>query len=421
MATLRCRRTEQGIWTGTTAAPLPADIYRSNFNVDGLSIVDPVNTRFSPAFGRVARSAFQVPGDNAWTPIPGTVRGAVAHHVFHSKVTDDDREFYVYTPPNYDPKRRQPYPVIVLQHGLGDDAKAWTHYGGANTTLDNLINQGKAAPVIMVNTLGYGTANGGLGIDAPEMQGNFMRILNEEVMTSPSTGSTTRPPTRQITRSPACRWAAGKRSWRFEQSGQIRLVRLFQRRLRQLGADDPVAQPPASPAVVAAAAAARRTPRAQEAARAGCRGCDGSGRPDAAPGSGSGRGGFGGAGIGTGRVFDERLPLLFPTWTPREQTRIKLLWISIRTADDLPRHEPTVQVLPAVQGSRAHLHRVPQRGPRMAAVAKELRRVRSGDLQIGLLTRLVITRPSHGSVSPNECPLGPGMRHSSHCLGRKVI
>ena len=61
--------------------------------------------------------------------------------------------------------------MIVLQHGLGDDAKAWTHYGGANTTLDDLINQGKATPMIMVNTLGYGTATGGLGIDRRRCSG----------------------------------------------------------------------------------------------------------------------------------------------------------------------------------------------------------------------------------------------------------
>ena len=103
------QKNEQGIWTGTTAARSHRHL-SYNFNVDGLSIVDPVNTKFSPAFGRVARSAFQVPGDNAWTPIPGTVRGAIAHHVFHAKVTDDDREFYVYTPPNYDPNAASPTP-----------------------------------------------------------------------------------------------------------------------------------------------------------------------------------------------------------------------------------------------------------------------------------------------------------------------
>ena len=260
--TIAMQKNEQGIWTGTTAAPLPADIYQYNFNVDGLSIVDPVNTKFSPAFGRVARSAFQVPGDNAWTPIPGTVRGAIAHHLFHSRVTDDDREFYVYTPPNYDPKRRQPYPVIVLQHGLGDDAKAWTHYGGANTTLDNLINQGKATPMIMVNTLGYGTANGGLGIDAPEMQRNFMRILNEEVMpvVYRQYNASTNPTDHAIA---GLSMGGGETILGgLNNLDKFAWFGSFSGAFNNWAQTIPFAQPPASPAVVAAAAGRLRRRRA---------------------------------------------------------------------------------------------------------------------------------------------------------------
>lgn len=176
------QKDERGVWSGATAEPLAPDIYNYNFDVDGLRMTDPYNTKFYPGYRRVDRSLLQVPGDNAWTPIDGTPRGAVARHVFRSAVTNDEREFFVYTPPGYDPKRRKAYPVVVLQHGLSEDAKSWTLYGGANTTLDNLINQGKATPMIMVNTLGYGMASGPPGIDHPDMQKNFMRILNEEVM-----------------------------------------------------------------------------------------------------------------------------------------------------------------------------------------------------------------------------------------------
>ena len=357
--TIAMQKNEQGIWTGTTAAPLPADIYQYNFNIDGLSIVDPVNTKFSPAFGRVARSAFQVPGDNAWTPIPGTVRGAIAHHVFHSKVTDDDREFYVYTPPNYDPKRRQPYPVIVLQHGLGDDAKAWSHYGGANTTLDNLINQGRATPMIMVNTLGYGTANGGLGIDAPEMQGNFMRILNEEVMplVYKQYNASTNPADHAI---------AGLSMG----GGQTILGGLnnldkfawfgsFSGAFNNWAQTIPFAQPPASPAVVAAAAAAQADAAAQEAARAVRllrrlrplltlrRAADADAVASAAQASGPGPCSMRGS------------RSCFRTWTPREQPHqitLDLHWHHRRA----PGRKPPVQVLSAVQDNQAHLHGVPE-------------------------------------------------------------
>ena len=162
------------------------------------------------SYHRMDRSALLVPGDNPWTPVAGTPRGALAQHLYHSAVTNDEREFYVYTPPGYDPKRRQPYPVVFLQHGLSEDARSWIQQG-ANTTLDNLINQGKAVPMIMVASLGYGMPNGPAGIDAPEMQRNFMRILTEEVMPAvyKEYNASTNPADHAIA---ACRWAVGRPS-----------------------------------------------------------------------------------------------------------------------------------------------------------------------------------------------------------------
>jgi enterochelin esterase-like enzyme len=105
----------------------------------------------------------------------------VSHQRFRSAVANDERDYFVYTPPNYDPKRRQPYPVLYLLHGLGDDARAWIEVGAANVTLDTLIHQGKAVPMIVVNPLGYGNADGPAGHRSEEMLPNFVRILIDEV------------------------------------------------------------------------------------------------------------------------------------------------------------------------------------------------------------------------------------------------
>lgn len=123
-----------------------------------------------------------VPGDILWSPAPGAARGAVARHEFRSAVAGDDREFFVYTPPNYDPKRRKPYPVLYLLHGLYDDARAWTEVGAAHTILDTLIHRGEAEPMILVNPLGYGNAEGPAGHRRLDMLPNFVPILMEEVM-----------------------------------------------------------------------------------------------------------------------------------------------------------------------------------------------------------------------------------------------
>jgi hypothetical protein len=120
-------------------------------------------------------------GPSVWAPAEGP-RGTVAHHFYKSDIIGDNRDFYVYTPPGYDAKRKEPYSVLFLLHGLGDDAAAWTNVGAANVILDNLINRGAAKPMVMVNTLGYGTSDGPAGAMGAGMIPTFTRALIEEVL-----------------------------------------------------------------------------------------------------------------------------------------------------------------------------------------------------------------------------------------------
>jgi enterochelin esterase-like enzyme len=124
-----------------------------------------------------------VPGANPWDPA-AVPRGAITHHFYKSGVIGDDRDYYVYTPPNYDRNRKEPYPVLYLLHGLTDDAYGWISVGAANVILDNLIAQGKAKPMIMVNTLGYGTtdAQGRTTMTGAEQMTNFTKALLTEVI-----------------------------------------------------------------------------------------------------------------------------------------------------------------------------------------------------------------------------------------------
>ena len=109
-------------------------------------------------------------------------RGAVARHAFHSTVANDDRDFFVYTPPGYDARRSQPYPVLYLLHGLGDDAERWMNGGAANHILDNLIAQKKAVPMVVVTPLGYGVSRRSDWLAQPEFFPGYAKILLEEVM-----------------------------------------------------------------------------------------------------------------------------------------------------------------------------------------------------------------------------------------------
>lgn len=144
-----------GLWSVTTAA-LPADVYSYQFAVDGVDIIDPNVHEFVPNhFGQ--GGMFTVAGSPAepWeeTDVP---HGELHHHFYTSKIVGDRRDFYVYTPPGFDAKKKTKYPVLYLLHGYSDFANAWSVMGKANFILDNLIAQGKAKPMIVVMPLGYG-------------------------------------------------------------------------------------------------------------------------------------------------------------------------------------------------------------------------------------------------------------------------
>jgi enterochelin esterase-like enzyme len=177
---LPMEKNEQGVWSATSAV-FPPDYYTYSLIVDGTTMNDPVNRQVQTSFGSF-QSMFVVPGPQPWFPQPGVPRGAVTRHTFHSAVADDDRDFFVYTPAGYDARRAQAYPVFYLLHGLGDDAERWMNSGGANVILDNLIAQGKAVPMVMVTTLGYGVNNGPAGAMAPESITGYTKILLDEVM-----------------------------------------------------------------------------------------------------------------------------------------------------------------------------------------------------------------------------------------------
>ena len=150
------QKDDKGVWTVTTA-PLAPDFYGYSFSVDGVRSLDPYNHRLVPNL--ISPENFvHVPGPPSlpWetNDVP---RGEVHHHFYNSTVAGDQRDFYVYTPPGYDPKAKKTYPVLYLLHGYSDDASGWTAVGRANVILDNLISQGKAKPMIIVMPLGYGT------------------------------------------------------------------------------------------------------------------------------------------------------------------------------------------------------------------------------------------------------------------------
>ncbi len=149
------QKDEGGIWSVTTD-PLEPDLYGYSFVADGVALIDPSNALMKPNL-LFAQSEVHVPGPASlpWE-IASALRGSIRHHFYKSAIIGDDRDFYVYTPPGYDPTAKRLYPVLYLLHGFSDDASAWTAVGRAHVILDNLIAQGKAKPMLIVMPLGYG-------------------------------------------------------------------------------------------------------------------------------------------------------------------------------------------------------------------------------------------------------------------------
>ena len=146
----------QGVWSITTE-PLAPDYYGYSFVADGVHLIDPSNPLLKPNL-LATESMVHVPGPSSLPWELNDVRhGEIHHHFYRSSVADDERDYYVYTPPNYDPAAKKKYPVLYLLHGYSDDASGWTAVGRANVILDNLIAQNKAKPMIVVMPLGYGT------------------------------------------------------------------------------------------------------------------------------------------------------------------------------------------------------------------------------------------------------------------------
>jgi enterochelin esterase family protein len=137
---------DRGVWSVTIGSLRP-EMYAYHFRIDGAKVADPGNTQ--AAFTAMPPySQLIVHGDGpAFYDARKVPHGKVTRHVYHSDVTHGERELYVYTPPGYDQSKR--YPVLYLMGGSGEMAHNWIYDGRANFIMDNLLDDGKAVPMII--------------------------------------------------------------------------------------------------------------------------------------------------------------------------------------------------------------------------------------------------------------------------------
>jgi enterochelin esterase family protein len=145
------KKGDNGVWE-VTLGPIISGAYRYNFNVDGISVIDPRNSTISESNNNVW-SLVYVPGSD-FTDTKDVPHGAIAEVTYYSKALKRFRRMHVYTPPGYELGSGK-YPVFYLLHGASDSDDSWTSIGRAGFILDNLIADKKAKPMIVVMPAGH--------------------------------------------------------------------------------------------------------------------------------------------------------------------------------------------------------------------------------------------------------------------------
>jgi enterochelin esterase-like enzyme len=151
-------RGADGTWSVTIPPPVPGFHYYW-FVLDGVRVNDPASETYF-GYGRET-SGIEIPEPGAdYYAIRSVPHGEVREKWYFSKTTGEWRRAFVYTPPDYETNPKRRYPVLILQHGAGEDETGWTRQGRAQWILDNLIAAGRAQPMIVVMDRGYAMRRG---------------------------------------------------------------------------------------------------------------------------------------------------------------------------------------------------------------------------------------------------------------------
>jgi enterochelin esterase family protein len=139
---------ENGVWTGTSE-PQDEGFHYYQLNIDGASVPDPNSLYFYGAsrWG----SGIEVPSaDEDFWQVKNVPQGSVSEVFYWSSYTEKMRRCHVYLPAEYFTNPTKKFPVLYLQHGMGENEYGWAEQGHTAQILDNLIAEGKAVPCIIV-------------------------------------------------------------------------------------------------------------------------------------------------------------------------------------------------------------------------------------------------------------------------------
>ncbi|MBR6978941.1 MAG: acetyl xylan esterase [Prevotella sp.] len=174
----------QGGWMCVTD-PLVVGFHYYFINIDGVNFIDPATETF---FGcNREAGGIEVPegpeGDY-YRPQKGVPAGQVRSIYYWSESANSFRHAMVYTPAEYELKKFQKkrYPVLYLQHGMGEDETGWSKQGHMQHIMDNAIASGEAVPMIVVMESGDIKAPMGRGQGMGDYGASFYPVLLNDLI-----------------------------------------------------------------------------------------------------------------------------------------------------------------------------------------------------------------------------------------------
>ena len=141
------KKDANGVWTGESA-PQDEGFHYYQLNIDGASVPDP-GSKYYYGASRWG-SGIDIPAaDEEFYTVKNVPQGSVNEVYYYSSVTEQMRHGYIYLPAEYYSNPTKKFPVLYLQHGMGENETGWSAQGKTGIIMDNLIAAGKAVPFII--------------------------------------------------------------------------------------------------------------------------------------------------------------------------------------------------------------------------------------------------------------------------------
>ncbi|MCR4602515.1 MAG: acetyl xylan esterase [Prevotella sp.] len=167
--------------------PLPVGFHYYFMNIDGVNFVDPGSeTYFGSHREAGGLEVPEGPEGDYYRPQQGIAHGQLRSIYYHSPNSKigEWRHALVYTPAEYELAKnaKKRYPVLYLQHGMGEGETSWALQGKIQHIMDNAIASGEAVPMLVVMESGDIKAPMGRGQGMGDYGSSFYPVLLNDLI-----------------------------------------------------------------------------------------------------------------------------------------------------------------------------------------------------------------------------------------------